>query len=104
MDDLVGYEEWLVRVGRAETVEGETTGKTGDGTEKGLESLGHVVRDEVFVDLHHGDDGPFRIGQRSFSTDGETFLVVNHPARPSAMRHHALKPSWTYAEIKRLTE
>ena len=56
LDDLVADEQRLVRVGCAETVEGKTTGQTGDGAEQRLERLRHVVGNEVLVNLHHGDD------------------------------------------------
>ena len=39
VNELVGDEQRLVRVGCAQTVEGETTGETGDRTEKGLKAL-----------------------------------------------------------------
>ena len=55
-DDLVTDEERLVGIGGTEAIQGETTGQTSDRTEQRLERLGHVVRDEVFVDLHHRDD------------------------------------------------
>ena len=47
LDDLVADEQRLVRVGCAETVEGETTGQTGDAAEHGFERLVQVVRDVV---------------------------------------------------------
>jgi hypothetical protein len=58
VDDLVGDEEGLVRVGRAESVHRETTWKTGDRAEEAFESLGEVVRDEVFVHLRDQPGGP----------------------------------------------
>ena len=33
VDELVGDEEWLVRIRGAETIEGEATGQASDGTE-----------------------------------------------------------------------
>lgn len=51
VNDLVGDEERLVRVRSAQSVDRETTGQTGNGTEQRLEGLGQMVRDEVFVDL-----------------------------------------------------
>lgn len=62
-DDLIRNEEWLVRVVGAETVHGETTGQASNGAEETFECFGHVVRDEVFVNLHHGDNALLRVGQ-----------------------------------------
>ena len=53
LDDLVADEQRLVRVRCAETVEGETTGQTGDRAEQRLECLRHVVGNEVLVNLEH---------------------------------------------------
>ena len=78
LDNLVADEERLVRIRGAETVERETTGQTGDGTEQTLESLGHVMRDEVFVDLHHRNEGLLRVGQLRLTTAAKELLVVNH--------------------------
>ena len=55
LNKLVRDQEGLVGVGSTQTVEGETTGQTGGGTEQGLERLGHVVRDEVLVHLMHSE-------------------------------------------------
>ena len=51
LDDLVADEQRLVRVGCAETVEGKTTGQTGDGAEQRFESLGEMMGDVVLVNL-----------------------------------------------------
>jgi hypothetical protein len=51
LDELVRDEERLVGVGGAQAVERETTGQTSNGAEQTFERLGHVVRDEVLVDL-----------------------------------------------------
>lgn len=71
LDDLVADEQRLVRVGCAETVEGETTGQTGDGAEQRLERLRHVVGNEVLVNLHHGDNRLLRVSQFRFTTNTE---------------------------------
>ena len=42
-------------IGSAQTIEGETTGKTCNRPKETFEGLGHVMRDEVLVHLHHGD-------------------------------------------------
>ena len=78
VDDLVRHEQWLVGVGRAESVHRETTGKTGDRPEERFESLGKVVRDEVLVDLRHCNDRLLRVGDRRFSADTDDLLVVHH--------------------------
>ena len=78
MNDLVADEQRLVRVRSAKTVERETTGQTGDGTEQTLECLGHVVGDEVLVDLHHRNEGLLRVGQLRLTTAAKELLVVNH--------------------------
>ena len=78
LDELVRYEQRLVGVGGTETVERETTGQTGDGTEQTLERLGHVVGDEVLVDLHHRNEGLLRVGQLRLTTAAKELLVVNH--------------------------
>jgi len=87
---LIGDEEGFMGVWSAQAVESETTGKTSNRPEETFESLGHVVRDEIFVDLHHGDQGLFRIRQRRFSTDANQFLVVDHPAIASLGVDHGL--------------
>ena len=51
VDELVGDEVRLEGIRGAETIEGEATGQTSDGSEQRLEGLRHVMRDEVFVDL-----------------------------------------------------
>lgn len=51
LNHLVSNEERLMCVWSSKTVEGETTRKTGHGTEETLERLGHVMRNEVLVDL-----------------------------------------------------
>jgi hypothetical protein len=51
LDELVRDEERLVGVGGAQAVERETTGQACNGAEQAFERLGHVVRDEVLVDL-----------------------------------------------------
>ena len=66
----------VVSLGSADAVHGETTRKTGDGTEKRLEGLGQVVRDEVLVDLHHGGERRFGVGQGSFTADSDKASVV----------------------------
>lgn len=50
--ELVRDEQRLVRVRCPQAVERETTRQTGDGTKERLERLGHVMRDEIFVDLN----------------------------------------------------
>lgn len=69
LDELVGDDERLVRVWGANAIEGETTGQTGNGAEQAFKGLRHVMRDEVLVDLHHGDDGLLRVGQLGFTTN-----------------------------------
>lgn len=90
-------------VGCPETVERETTGKTSHGTEKTLESLGHVMRDEVFVHLHHSDDRLFGIGQLRFTTNAEQLLVVDHTDE-NDIRIVTVKRKDTYADNSRLRE
>lgn len=51
LDQLVGDEERFVRIRSPQAVERETTGQTCHRTEETLECLGHVVGDEVLVDL-----------------------------------------------------
>ena len=78
LDDLVADEQRLVRVRGTKTVERETTGQTGDGTEETFERFGHVVGNEVLIDLHHRDDGLLRVRKLCFTTDTKQLLVVNH--------------------------
>ena len=52
LDDTVRNDDRPSLVGRSNPVHGETTGKTGHGTEETLESLGQMVRDIVLVNLH----------------------------------------------------
>ena len=78
LDQLVRDEERLVGVGRSETVERETTRQTSDGTEKTLEGFGHVMGNEVLVDLHHRNEGLLRVGQLRLTTAAKELLVVNH--------------------------
>lgn len=79
VDDLVGDEEGLVRVVGSEAIHGETTRQTSDRAEETFERLGHVMGDEVFVDLHHCDDTLLRVGQRSFTAHTDDFLIMHHP-------------------------
>ena len=77
LDELVGDEQGLVGIRRSQAVERETTGKTSNGTEQRLESLRQMVRNEVLVDLHHGNDRLLRVGQLSLNTDTKKLLVMN---------------------------
>ena len=52
LDNSVGDDDRPSLVGRSNPVHGETTRKTGHGTEETLESLGQMVRDIVLVNLH----------------------------------------------------
>ena len=79
VDDSLGDEEWLVGVGSAESVHGETTGQASDRAEQAFECFGEVVGDVVFVDLHHSDDRVLGIGNRSFTTNTEDLFVMHHP-------------------------
>ena len=54
--DLVRDEKRLVRVGSAETEHSETTRQTSDRPKKTLECLGHVMGDEVLVNLNRSID------------------------------------------------
>lgn len=51
LDDTMRDKQRLVRVWRTESVHGETTGQTSDGTEETFKRFGEVMRDEIFVDL-----------------------------------------------------
>lgn len=51
LDHLVGYQKWFVGIGSPQAIERETTRQTGNRSEQTLESLSHVMRDEVLVDL-----------------------------------------------------
>ena len=93
VDDLVADEQGLVGIRGAETVERETTGQTSDGAEQTFESLGHVVRNEVLVDLHHRDDRLLSVRQLSFTADTEELLVMNHPKRALSVLYWVLAHS-----------
>ena len=56
LDYLVRDQQRLVRIGRPEAVQRETTGKTSNRAEKTLKRLCHVMRNEVLINLHHSDD------------------------------------------------
>ena len=103
LDDLVADEEWLVGVRSAQTVKRETTRQTSDGTEQGLERLGHMVGDEVLVDLHHRDDGLLGIRKLGFTTNAEELLVVNHTEIKLSI-NAIYETTETYAEISRFRE
>ena len=62
VDDPVGDDDRTTLVSRADTIERETPGKTGNRTKEGLERLGKVVRDVVFVNLNHRPPRAFFIG------------------------------------------
>ena len=79
VDDSLGNEERLVCVRSPESVHGETTGQASDRAEQAFECFGEVVRDVVFVDLHHGDDRVFGIGDRCFTANTEDLPVMHHP-------------------------
>jgi hypothetical protein len=79
VDDGLGDEEWLVGVGSAESVHSETTWQASDRAEQAFECFGEVVRDVVFVDLHHSDDRVLGIGDRSFTANTEDLFVMHHP-------------------------
>lgn len=53
VDDAVRDDDRATLVSRANTIEGETAGQTGDGAEERLERLGKMVGDVVFVHLDH---------------------------------------------------
>ena len=83
-----------MRVRSAQSVDGETTGKTGDRIEERLERFRQVMRDEILVDLkvglarigqrhalthlHHRDDSLFRVGQFGFTARSDNLLVMYH--------------------------
>ena len=76
MDELVGDEEWLVCIGGAQTIEGEATGQTSDGSEQRLEGFRHVMRDEVFVDLNHSPPQYLLVREFGFATNADDRRVV----------------------------
>lgn len=94
VNDLIRDEERLVRVRSAQSVDGETTGKTGDRIEERLERFRQVMRDEILVDLedgsawigrchalaylHHRDDSLFRVGQFGFTARSDNLLIMYH--------------------------
>jgi hypothetical protein len=51
LDHLVGYQKWFVGTRSPQAIERETTRQTGNRSAQILESLGHVMRDEVLVEL-----------------------------------------------------
>jgi hypothetical protein len=79
VDNGLGDKEWLVGVGSAESVHGETTRQASDRAEQAFECFGEVVGDVVFVDLHHSDDRLLGIRDRSFTTNTEDLFVMHHP-------------------------
>jgi hypothetical protein len=62
-DDAVGDEERFVGVGSSKSVHGETSRKTGDGSEERLEGLGEMMGDVVLVDL--GEEEKKRARQKA---------------------------------------
>lgn len=67
-----------MRVGCAESVHCETTGKTSDRSEKRFKGFGKVMRNEVFVHLRHGNNGLLRVGDRCLSAYTDDLLVMHH--------------------------
>ena len=65
-----------MHVGGSGTIEGETTGKTGDRTKKGLEGLRKMMRDVVLVDLDHGPPRAFFIGELGFTANANDSGVI----------------------------
>lgn len=63
-------------VGRAEAVKRGTARQTCDGAEQTLKCLGHVVREEVFVNLHQRDDRLLGVGKLCFTADTEQLLAL----------------------------
>lgn len=53
VNDTVGDEDRTALVSSTNTVEGETSGKTGHGTEQTLKSLREVVGNVILVNLEH---------------------------------------------------
>jgi hypothetical protein len=100
-----------VGVGRAQAIERETTRKTGDRPEQTLKCLRQVMRDEVLVDLHHGDNGLFGVSQTvtraCFTLNNDELLVgMDHsePLLAKTVDTQARQSNNTYAEINLFTD
>ena len=70
----------------SDPVEGETTRKTGHGTEERLESFRKMMGDVILVDLDHSPPGALFVIYLSFTTDTNDLRIVSSAGYQSVQR------------------
>jgi hypothetical protein len=81
-DNHGGDDDRAPLVGGPNSVDGETTGQTGDRAEKRFKRLGEVVRDVVFVDLKMSDGLTFVLTWIIVVSDSRSFSSLVSPQMP----------------------